>query len=77
MTQIQAKPCPRCDRAPKLLEGLSAASYVWYFRCESCGDAWAVPKTTPNAEPWIVVSRASAERVGASRSLGRASGAQN
>ena len=69
MSQIQAKPCPRCDRAPKLLEGLSATAHVWYFRCESCGDAWAVSKTAPTAEPWIV-SRATAERVNPDRMAG-------
>ena len=39
------RPCPNCRAtAPRLLEATSAAAYVWYVRCATCGHVWTISK---------------------------------
>ncbi len=45
-------PCPECQsEATRLLEYVSSTAQVWYFRCESCGNVWTLPKK-PRADPY-------------------------
>ncbi len=65
MTRTDATPpdvlmqCPECrSHAGRLVPGVSAESYVDYFRCEDCARVWIVekatgrePRTTPHSQP--------------------------
>ena len=52
------RPCPECMHpTPRQLENVSADAQVWYYRCDSCGHVWNIPKSDPNAPPRAVTSR--------------------
>jgi uncharacterized Zn finger protein len=45
-------PCPECKRPlGSLLPHVSQTAHVVYFRCESCGHVWNVPKWGNPGEP--------------------------
>jgi hypothetical protein len=43
------RPCPKChSTTPRFLEDTSKEAFVWYYRCQSCGHVWIVPKDNPD-----------------------------
>lgn len=52
--------CVHCGRpSPHGLPGISQQAWVLYFRCDSCGAVWSVPKDDLAATPHMVTTPAS------------------
>jgi uncharacterized Zn finger protein len=58
-------PCPQCQTQTvpwlepevRLLEATSKDALVNYYRCDSCGCVWTVPKSDPDAPPQTLTVR--------------------
>jgi len=48
------RPCPTCGEPTPLTLAMTDSALVTYYRCQSCGCVWTVPKDNPDAEPHIV-----------------------
>ena len=47
------RPC-QCQTSPRLLEGASAESRMNFYRCDTCGHVWTIPKNDPDGPIHIV-----------------------
>lgn len=58
-------PCPECETQTvpwleptvRFLKDASKEALVNYYRCDSCGCVWTVPKSDPHAPPQILTVR--------------------
>ena len=48
------RPCPECEGPARWLEATSRFASVDYFRCETCGYVWCLPKGQSDAPPRTV-----------------------
>jgi uncharacterized Zn finger protein len=51
---MPARICSHCGQPGRLLEMVSLQPLVDYYRCDSCGQVWAVNKADTTLPPQII-----------------------